>query len=471
MNNFDLLYSLFNPFVYQEAKNNIKYLEYYFMVNPNTSGNPLVDEFVKAIKTYDYDTIGEPLFQSIFTKCRKNAGESAKIMSELKKWMSFNQEQIKPAIENLQNVCSSLIIQKANRLFADSPTEFIKYIKNYNITTSDKEIFHSTKFNEIDIQSIIAENSKGAISTNIDWINRSFVPHNGIERGQLGIICAPPGVGKSLLAMDLALWMAISGEKVIYYCLGDMNMRDFIIRMGSIAFGRPFAEIYGNLEYVYNSLVKMVGNNLEISINQAGVVTAEEMVDMALSGKFTVAIVDYDGNIAGASEGDSMYHTFGNIYNTLTKLNLEGLLTLVCAQPKVGSWNRQIELEDIGESSRKQHAADFVITLSNVNPDCPNHLYTLKLPKARRGKVGSKAYVIRIEGRFIEIPKGIYDQLRMITEEKNYTEQEINEMVQRFKRNMEEINKRMESKYPSNPPQEPEPKKERVFNPFNPFES
>ena len=129
MNNFDLLYSLFNPFVYQEAKNNIKYLEYYFMVNPNTSGNPLVDEFVKAIKTYDYDTIGEPLFQSIFTKCRKNAGESAKIMSELKKWMSFNQEQIKPAIENLQNVCSSLIIQKANRLFADSPTEFIKYIK------------------------------------------------------------------------------------------------------------------------------------------------------------------------------------------------------------------------------------------------------------------------------------------------------------------------------------------------------
>lgn len=466
MNNFDLLYSLFNPYIYQEAKNNIGSLEYYFQTNPNTMANPLVDELLKAIKTYDYAAIGEPLFQSILARCRKNQGESAKIMSEIIKWSGYNQEQMKPAVKYLQDVCANLVLQKANKLYSESPSEYIKYIKNYNFATSDREVFSSTKFSKVDINSIIAENDRGAVSTNIAFLNKAFEPHNGIERGQLGIICAPPGVGKSLLSMDLALWMASHGEKVIYYCLGDMNMRDFIVRMGAIAFGMPFAEVYKNLAAVYDNLTKMVGDNLEISINPAGVVTADEMVDMAMNGGFSVVIVDYDGNIAGAQEGESMYNTFGTIYNTLTKLSLAGKLTLVCAQPKVFAWDKQIELADIGESSKKQHAADFIVTLSNVNQDCPNHLYTIKLPKARRGKVGSKSYMIRIGGRFKEIPKGLYDQLRQVTEEKDYTEQEIDSMIHEFNYHMSQIQKNIQGQQynPAGIQQQPQPKV--LKNPF-----
>lgn len=460
LNNFDLLYSLFNPFVYQQAKNNITDLEYYFQTNPNTMANPLVDELLKAIKTYDYDVIGEPLFQSIFAKLQKNPIEAGKILGDMKKWVEFNKEQIQPALKYLDDVCASVVIQRANKFYQASPSEFIKYIKNYNFQSTDIDVFSSTKFNEIDMNSILAENNRGSITTNVDFINRVFSPHNGIERGQLGIICAPPGVGKSLLSMSLALWMASKGEKVIYYCLGDMNMRDFIIRMGAVAFGISFAEAYNNIEKVYRQLVDLVGSNLEISINPAGVVTADEMVQMTLDGHFTVAVVDYDGNIAGAQEGESMYNTFGTIYNTLTRLNLEGILTLVCAQPKVFAWEREIEMSDIGESSKKQHSADFIITLSNVNPTCPNHLYVMKFPKARRGKVGSRAYFIRVEGRFIEIPKGLYDQLRQITEEKDYTEAEINSMTRMFIQNRNQIEKDVQAKMNGGP--QPKP----LINPF-----
>lgn len=464
MNNFDFLYSLFNPFVYQQAKSCITDLEYYFQTNPATVANPLVDELIKAIKTYDYDTIGEPLFRSILERLKKTPEESNKIMSDVKKWVTYSKDQVQPTIKYLSDVCASVVIQKANRLHGNSPSEYIKYLKNYNFQSLDLEIFSSTKFNDVDINSILAENSKGAVGTNIGWLNRAFEPHNGLERGQLGIICSEPGTGKSMMSMNLALWMASHGEKVIYYCLGDMNMRDFIVRMGTIALGISFAEAYTKLYEVYKAISKMVGSNLEISINPAGVVEADDIVNKTLDGDYTVAIIDYDGNLAGVSEGDSMYNTFGEIYNKFTKMTLAGKLVLVDAQPKVTSWGKMIELQDIGESSRKQHAADFIITMSNVNTDCPNHLYVQKLVKARRGKVGSKAYVIRVEGRFIEIPKGLYDQLRQVTEEKNYTEAEIITMIHQFNANYSQIQKEVEKKIKQYDNPAPQPK--NIVNPF-----
>ena len=441
MNNFDLLFSMFSPFVFQEAKNNIQNLEYYFQTNPNTMANPLVDELVKAVKTYDYDAVGEPLFQSIFAKLIKTPAESQKILGEINKWLAYDKEKIAPAVKYLQDVCASVIIQKAGKLFDKSPSDYIKYLKNYNLNTSDTSVFSSTKFSEIDINSIIAESSLGAVSTNVEWINRAFAPHNGIERGQIGIICAPPGVGKSLFSMNLAVWMAGHGEKVIYYCLGDMNMKDFIVRMGAIAFGISFVEAYQNIGAVYQNLKNIVGDNLEISINPAGTVKAEEITEMTINGNYTVAFIDYDGNLAGASEGESMYNNFGAIYNEFTKISLAGKLAFICAQPKIYAWNQQIELESVGESSKKQQVVDFLITISNVNPDNPNHLYIMKLPKARRGNVGAKAYVIRINGRFKEIPKGVYEQLRQETEEKNYTEQIIDDMIHQFNVQMSRIQK------------------------------
>lgn len=56
----------------------------------------------------------------------------------------------------------------------------------------------------------------------------------------------------------------------------------------------------------------------------------------------------------------------------------------------------------------------------------------MQLPKARRGRVGARAYFIRIEGRFIEIPKGLFEQLKTVTEEKDYTETEIQDMIHRY---------------------------------------
>lgn len=430
-NSVNLVLSFFNQYLFNEAKTQIENIKYFYSTNVATSGNPLIEELLSAINTYSFDSIGEPLFRSILNKCKKTPQEIEQIMEIIIKWKNFNKEEIKPAKKYLDDVISAAVIKKAGK-FNDSPSDYLKYLKDVNLETGDLETFSSTGFSKIDINTIVADSGRGVVSTNVRLLNDAFRPHNGIERGQLGIICCPPGVGKTLMAMNLACWMASNGEKVLYISCADMNWKDFIVRMASIAFGIPFADAYKNLPLAFEKLSELVKDNLEISINPAGKVSVDDIVDKAESGGFSVVFVDYDGVLAGVTEGDSMYNTFGDVYNKLTKLSIGGKLVFVCSQPKVFKYHELITLSDIGESSKKQQVADFIFTMSDPNPDCPNHLYIGSLPKARRGRVGSKAYYIRIEARFIEIPKGLYEQLKAETEEKNYTEQEIRIMIDNF---------------------------------------
>ena len=104
-----------------------------------------------------------------------------------------------------------------------------------------------------------------------------------------------------------------------------------------------------------------------------------------------------------------------------------------------------IGLSDVGESSKKQHICDWAVTISSPNPDCPNHLHVMTLVKARRGNVGHRAYVIRIQGRFIEIEKGLYEFLRQETEEIEYTESQIMAMNDRYKQEAANIRKSLEN--------------------------
>ena len=110
-----------------------------------------------------------------------------------------------------------------------------------------------------------------------------------------------------------------------------------------------------------------------------------------------------------------------------------GKLLFICSQIKISAFgNSVIEMQDVGESARKQHTADIIIGLGR-EVDCPNHLHTFKISKSRRGEEGVKDYTIRLNnGRFISIPKGLYDNLKQERDKKEYTEAEIRVMINQF---------------------------------------
>ena len=468
-NNIDLLFSFFNQYNFNTAKENIEHLKYFYSTDISTSNNPLVHELLEAIDTYNFDAIGEPLFRSILSKCKKTDVESNELMACIVKWKKYTKEEIKPAQKYLNDIISAAIVRKAYKLYDESPAEYLKYLKNVNVPTADVDLFCTKKFKELDINSIIAESSKGTIPIDVRFLNKAFESQGGgLERGSIGLIVAAPGTGKSNFSMSLALQMASKGEKVVYFALGDLKPLDFIVRLGTIAFGITFKFAYEHILEVYTKLAEVIGDNLELSINPAGVVEADDIVDKVLTGGYTACFIDYDGNLAGVSEGDSMYNTYGDIYNKFTKLSLNGILTIICSQPKVYCWNQMIGLADIGESSKKQHICDWAVTISSPNQECPNHLHVMTLVKARRGNVGHRAYVIRIQGRFVEIEKGLYDYLKQETEEIEYTEPQIIAMNERYIQESANIKKRLQDAT-NNFENQNGPVKQNITPKVNPF--
>ena len=435
MNVLDLIFSCFNQYLFQDAKNNIRDLEYFFQTNPGTMGNPLVELLVDAIKTYSLESIDEPLFRSILLRSGKSPSESDQILKEIMKWKRFTKEQIEPSRKYLQDVCSSVIIQRASKLYADSPSDYIKYIKNLNIVTSDTEILSATPFTGIDINSIIADNGNSVIPSRYDWINDTFT-NRGYERSQLVLISMPPGVGKSLFALSEVTYMAASGYKCLYLAMGDLSYKDQIIRAGAQFSGMNFTDTYRDLGNVYKGMCNVLKDNLDMIIVPADKITAGDFVDYVKNSKkkYDVVCIDYDSNFKSGVTGDganSMYLEYGSIYSKLTELTMDlGLLVFCLCQPKVGVWNNDtIELSDVGESSRKQHTADICITRSRI--DNPNNLGIFKIVKSRRGEVGRKVYSIRLDnGRFIALPKEVFESLKMEKEKRELTEGDINLMIE-----------------------------------------
>lgn len=384
---YDLIFSCFNQYLFQDAKNNIVDLQYYFQTNPQTAGNNMVSQLVDAIKTYPLENIDEPLFRSILFRSQKTPQEAQEVMNEIIKWKRYTKNQIEPARQVLKDVVYSVNLQKANRLYADRPEEFVKYVKNLNIQSSDLDVFTETDFTKIDINSIIAEQAEGGVPSTFEWINDCFSA-KAYEFGQLGLIAMPPGVGKSLMAMQESLNMSLQGYKVHYLALGDLKMKDFIIRLGAQFTGLPFSEVTQNLGPIYNSMCQAIGENLSITILPAGKISVDEYIEIMKTKDHKVLFIDYDAGFKNAHGGEdgSMYKSFGDIYDKLTELTVMGKLVFILSQLKIGAYSQEVlDMSYIAGSSHKVDVVDFIITRSKGGdrPN-PNNLGVSTITKNRR---------------------------------------------------------------------------------------
>lgn len=193
MENIELAYSLFNQYLYQEAKNNIDLIDYYFQTSPGTMGNKLIESLVDSVRKYPLESLDMPLFQSIMMKTGKSPAESQKIIGDIVRWKSFDKNQMAPAKQFLRDICASSLIQRANGMYQNSPSEFLKYLKQVDLKTDTSDVMSTADFDKIDINSMVADGLGIGYSSRYDWINCSFQPLNQYEAGQMVMVSMPPG--------------------------------------------------------------------------------------------------------------------------------------------------------------------------------------------------------------------------------------------------------------------------------------
>lgn len=235
--------------------------------------------------------------------------------------------------------------------------------------------------------------------------------------------------GKSLFCMGEALTMAMAGAKVHYIALGDLKPKDFVVRMGAVYSGASFADVQLNLQSIYKALNNAVGDRLGLTIVPSAKVSADQYIEYIKDKDYDVLFIDYDSNFL-SSAADNLYSEYGKIYDRLTELSGLGKLVFIASQPTKPSWKyEEINMEDIGESARKVHSADVIITIGRVITS-RNHLGIMKIAKNRRGEEGVAQPYIRLNnGRFIPLPDEVYENLKQIKDKRMFSEGDINQLI------------------------------------------
>lgn len=458
---FDLVLSFFNQYIFQDAKSNINELKTFFTYEASTSGNAFIALLLDAIKNNTLSNIDIPMFESIMLRTGKTPEESKVIMDKIRRYKFFTKEQIEPARELLRDLVAQVYIRKARHLYESSPSGYLNYLKQVEFKTSGEDYLNSVPFDRVDMNTIVADMDTAKLTSSFGFINRCFT-EEAYKDGDIIVISAPPSVGKSLIAETEALHMVLEHKVPVHVLvMGDLDMSALILRFASIYSGRPFSEARRDIVDIYRKMCNDIGDLLDITIAPAGVITAKEYVQYIINSPkhYKACFIDYDENFAidYTGGGGGMYSEFSSIYNEFTKLKDKGILTEVLCQPKVYTWasdSETIELGDLGTSSRKGHIADVVITVKKL-PRSLNGLCIFNLCKNRHG-IATKIYTIRLNnGRFIEIPRALFQEIASYQDYRNYTEGEIQRMASSYeiqnKQLQSDIDKRAKGFTPSGP--------------------
>lgn len=211
--------------------------------------------------------------------------------------------------------------------------------------------------------------------------------------GELCVISAPPGRGKSTILVNIGAYAALQGKDVVHIFVGDNTEADGVLRYCARMTGVPMSQIMLNAQQYLESWSKLktsfnLGNVLigAYSIGSPSIADIRSFVtkNMAKYGiKPKVVILDYIDNCR-QNPNKSSYDSLGDLYaeykNMAEELNL---VAWTASQPKIEYWeNENPGLSSLAESSKKQHVLDIMLTMSKVG----DNQYKVFVPKMRRGR-------------------------------------------------------------------------------------
>lgn len=407
-----LLYGLFNEFVFSEAKMNYEYLNLYYTSDPYLKVNPLIGKFLGLIKNHKFSDITETTFISLLAEDKRSDDEIKDILNKIKLYKSYTKEQAITFREYLKKICYKAYLDQIKYISEGDPISYVDGIKKFEYKSNHSDSLSIKNFSELDISDLIFRYSAEGYSSRYEFINNSFTC-KGYIPGQIVQVVGSPSTGKSLFLQGEAVNFINQGKKVHYLALGDMNELDFAIRMTCMMALKPKWVVESDIYTYYNMYKSQFQEYLGVTIIPSGYVTAGDYVDWIIQrlNEFEILIIDYDSNFK-QDPGLSMYDQGGATYDLLTRLTREGKLVFVAAQPKICYFGAEkLPLDAAGESSRKQHISDMIITLGKRS-DSTMRMGYMCIVKNRRGDNAEQPWIGTNEGLFYPCSDLLYAKYR-----------------------------------------------------------
>lgn len=249
----------------------------------------------------------------------------------------------------------------------------------------------------------IGHNWKEDISMRLAGVTRLTVPTGwdaidvltggGLAAGELGVIAAPSGIGKSWALATIGANAAKAGKRVVHYTL-ELNENYVGLRYDTIFTGIEPGSIMEHPDKVQD-MVDQIPGDIIIKYYPARSVTVHTIrahVEHLIGNKMKpdIMLIDYADLMRSVDRADARYQELGAIYEEIRGMSGElGIPCWTASQTQRSSIQDDIiQADKISESYNKIMTADLVISLSRKLEDKANHTGRAHVMKNRFGADG-----------------------------------------------------------------------------------
>lgn len=245
-----------------------------------------------------------------------------------------------------------------------------------------------------DIEARFVQINRLVCPTGLERLDAKDILRGGLGRGELGVIAANTGVGKSHFLVDMGCSAMRAGKNVIHYTF-ELSEHETGKRYDSNLCDIPSNEIIERKKEVIDKYKKMELGKLvikEYPTGSATVLTLRNHIEkLTLKGfKPSLVTVDYADVMKSSRAYDSLRHELKLIYTELRNLAVDLNIPIWTASQanKDSSKADVVGLENLGESYAKAQVADVVLSISRKPMEKSEGTGRIFVAKNRAGRDG-----------------------------------------------------------------------------------
>ncbi len=245
----------------------------------------------------------------------------------------------------------------------------------------------------VEIEERYSESAR--ITTPTGWDVVDDLLQGGLGNGELGVVVAPAGVGKTWVLAAIGSGAMKNNKNVVHYTL-ELNEAYVGLRYDSILTGVANQNLKYHKDEIKEKLEKHTGGDLIIKYFPTKSVTVNSILShlqklRTLGNEVDMVILDYADLLRDTGKfTKEVRHALGNIYEELRGVAGELELPIwTASQANRSSLDEEIiEAQKISESYAKIMTADFVISLSRHVSDKISNTGRFHIIKNRFGPDG-----------------------------------------------------------------------------------
>lgn len=283
-------------------------------------------------------------------------------------------------------------LEKAVELIAtDNIDSVVDLMKNALAAGTPAAIGHD--FFE-DTEARFVKTRRQTCPTGLPQIDAQDILNGGLGRGELGVIIAPTGVGKSHFLVQMGAEALRVGKNVVHYTF-ELSETAVGLRYDSNLCEIPSSDVIDRKEevldfYKQNSLGRLIIK--EYPTGTPSVQTIRNHIEKLLLKSFvpSVIIIDYADIMKSSRRFDSLRHELKLVYEELRNLAMDLNVPIWTASQanREASNSEIVGLENMSEAYGKAMVADVVLSISRKPNEKATGAGRIFVAKNRAGRDG-----------------------------------------------------------------------------------